>query len=85
MHYVQYKTIIDYMSHDITSVLGRDDLAVAATLTSVANAHNGHGKYDLALEKYEEALRIQVSVLGHDHPQVASNCQFIALVKAKCA
>ena len=37
------------------------------------------GKNDLALAKYEQALAIQIKVLGHEHMDVATSLVNIAL------
>ena len=56
------------------------DVSSARLLIEVGNLYYNQGKYDLALEKYEESLRIYEWVLGHDHPDVARSLHGIASV-----
>ncbi len=49
---------------------GRHDLQLAEHLNSLANAEFAEGQHEAALAHYEEALALQIAVLGPEHPGV---------------
>lgn len=49
---------------------GRHDLQLADQLNALANAEFADGQHEAALAHYEEALALQVAVLGPEHPAV---------------
>ena len=40
---------------------------MAASYTGMGNVYDSPGKHEESLEMYQEALRIQINVFGHDH------------------
>uniref|UniRef100_A0A7S1UWN8 NB-ARC domain-containing protein n=1 Tax=Grammatophora oceanica TaxID=210454 RepID=A0A7S1UWN8_9STRA len=49
----------------------KDDVKVSETLKNIGNVHREKQEHDLAVECYEECLRIRRSELGDDHEKVA--------------
>jgi tetratricopeptide (TPR) repeat protein len=48
-----------------------DRIKVSETLKNIGNVHREKQEYELAIECYEECLRIRRSELGDDHEKVA--------------
>uniref|UniRef100_A0A914HB39 Kinesin light chain n=1 Tax=Globodera rostochiensis TaxID=31243 RepID=A0A914HB39_GLORO len=60
--------------------LGKDHLAVAATLNNLAVLYVKRGKFKEAEPLCKRALEIREKALGHDHPDVAKQLNNLALI-----
>jgi eukaryotic-like serine/threonine-protein kinase len=64
------------------ALLGRDHVAVAASLENLANVRKDQGRYDEALAFLDRALAIRIAVQGADHVEVGGVHQDLADVLA---
>ncbi len=61
--------------------MGRNPHTLEKYKTTYIHTQNVHsGKYDLSLQKFQEALDIRISALGPDHVDVSSTQYKMALV-----
>ena len=57
--------------------LQEDHVKVSATLRNIGDVHREKQEHDLAIECYEECLRIRRSELGDDHEKVAVSSSYL--------
>ena len=65
-----HRATVPLMKSDALNYL---DVSAASLLNDVGCLYFAQCRYELALEKHEEALRIYELVRGHDHPDVAES------------
>eukprot|EP00961_Rhodomonas_salina_P132467 1782692-Rhodomonas_salina.1 len=58
---------------------GHEHMDVARSLNDIGEVYRVLGKNKEALQKHEEALRIQVKNVGHEHIDVAKSLNNIGL------
>jgi tetratricopeptide (TPR) repeat protein len=66
-----YRQILELKTHS----LGRDDVALAATLMEIALCYRAQGDYTRADEAYERAVELQERALGQTHVDVGKTLQ----------
>ena len=64
-------------------MFGHDHPDVAKSYWGIGNVLLSQGKYEEALQKYQNCLDIQTRVYGQDHPDVATSVVNMAVVYAK--
>jgi tetratricopeptide (TPR) repeat protein len=66
---------------DVSAIIyGVESAGHAADLNNLANIYQSEGRYDEAVEKFEEALRIDEKTIGKEHPDYASRLNNLANV-----
>ena len=68
------------LSSTIEVFNGHDHMDVAASLNNIGEVYRHQGRYQEALQQYEESLRIKIELVGHEHTDVADSKYNIANV-----
>ena len=73
MKYIQAKKIYD-------TILPPGHPKRALPRINLGNVYLTTGQYELALEEYQDALKLQKTLLPHDHPDITRTSHNIAVV-----
>lgn len=73
------ETFFSSASDISAEVFGKEHPDYAIDLTNLAGSYRDQGRFDEAIEKYQEALRIGEKTIGKDHPDSATRLSNLAL------